>query len=453
MILRPALLIAVSLLLVASPARADVAFRGLAYSRLNLDLRQDNPYEDNLEWHNKVFFQVKADRDEDTQAVFSVLGEHNTYSGRTTRLEYDLSLYEGYVRLRRRNWSFYLGKQLVDWSQSDVSVLDSINPRDLTEFVTREDEFIKIPTLMARAVYTGENDSWEFLYEPFYTPSKLRLYGTDWSLLSNKAVGEYQGQIDTNTFMQQGYKPGIDDYPAYNGVNGSLAARWVHHGDQFDYQLQAFNGWAVLPLFDFNKDFAKYLAAQPEGARRTLETLSPQEVIAYSPLYKSRPARQTQLGAGLSGAVGESTVRAEVAVVEPQQLYTNNFELTEHTVVSATAGIDRFFFGGKVYGNLAYVGAFVGQYPAEGLYLAKQFNHFAVGVLRGSFFDDQFTPEARAILQIPQADYMLNVRLPLRVSDNTQVAAGVYYFDGPGESIFGQFRENSFFYTQLRYAF
>ena len=259
---RFALPIALALLLTAWPARADVTLRGLAYSRLNVDLRQDNPYEDNLEWHNKLFFEVKADKSENVQAVMSVLGEHNTYSGLNTRLEWNLSLYEGYVRLQKSRWNFYLGQQLVDWSQADVSVLDTINPRNLEEFVTREDEFVKIPTLMARAVYSGDDDTLEFLYEPFYSPSKLRLYGNDWALLNNKALGGYQGQIDTGIYMKQGIQPGLNDYPANNAVNGTLAARWVHHGDQFDYQVQALNGWAVLPLYEFNQDFIKYLEAQ-----------------------------------------------------------------------------------------------------------------------------------------------------------------------------------------------
>lgn len=439
----------------APAARAETVMSGVGYSRAGADLRQETPYEDNREWRNKLFLELKADPYEELRAVISVLAEHNTLAGTTTRLGYGLGLYEGYVRLRKGDFDFFVGKQTVDWSKADVSVIDTLNPRNLEEFAGREDEFVKIPTLMARAVYTRGDDTFEAAYVPFYVPSNFQLYGSDWAALNNNAFGAYEGDINLKLYTQQGFKPGIDDYPENNGVNGTVALRWNRMGENFDYQLSYVNGWAQLPLFEFNAEFAKYLAAQPAGARKTLQTLTPQEVLAFSPLYESRPVRQNQLGFGTSGALGESTVRGELTVIHPQELYTTDFKLTENTLAAGTAGFDRFL-PGNLYVNLSYLGAYVADYPRGGLYLVKEWNHLAIGVLRGGFFDERFAPELRAIVNVLEEDYMLNPRLPVKLFDNTTVTAGAYYLQGAQknrDTLFGQFRENSFAYLQLRQSF
>ena len=86
---------------IPASAEAQAALDGLAYSRLNVDLRQATPHEDNLEWRNKLFVSLTGDTDARTRAVFSLLAEHRTLSGMNTRYDFELNLYEGYVRFRR----------------------------------------------------------------------------------------------------------------------------------------------------------------------------------------------------------------------------------------------------------------------------------------------------------------------------------------------------------------
>jgi hypothetical protein len=433
-------------------ASADTSLSGLFYSRANADLQQNSRFEDNREWRNKVFLELKADTSDNTQAVFSLLGEHATLAGSDTSLVYGVALHEGYLRLRSDRFDFYLGKQTVDWSKADVSVVDTINPRNFEEFAAREEEFVKIPSLMLRAVYSGDEHTFEALYVPVYHPSQFNLYGSDWAMLNNDALGDYQGEIDLGLYTKQNLKPGLDDYPEQNFINGTIGGRWGYRGEEFDYQVSYVNGWELLPLFEFNQDFASYLAAQPEGARKTLQTLTPQEFAAFSPLYRSRPIRQNQLGFGTSGYLGDSTVRAEVTVVHPQELYTNDFRLSEHSISAATFGIDRFL-PANLYLNVSYLGAHVGQYPSGGLYLVREWNHFGVAVLRGTYFGDRFAPELRSMANILRGDYMLNPRLPYKLADNTTLSVGAYYMQGKQDSIFGQFRQNNFAYVQLRQSF
>ncbi len=356
------------------------------------------------------------------------------------------------MRHRTGDFDLFVGKQKVNWGVGDVSVLDAINPRNMEEFVAREDEFAKLPVLMVRGVYLLDNGSMEFIYQPFYEPTNMPLFGSDWAMINNEAVGAYRGEIDVDAVFLQGAKPGIEAFPEANAVNGALAGRWNTSGDSFDYQVQIVNGWELFPLFEFNPDFVRYLEAQPEGARRTLESLSPQEALAYAPLYESRPIRQTMVGGGMSGFLGDWTLRAEAASIHPQELYTTDFKLTEHTIATGSFGLDRFL-PWSLYANVTYLAAWISGYPDEGLFLVDPYNHFVVGLLRGGYFDDLLTPELRVVYNIGRGDSMVNPRIPIRLADAVQLTLGAYLLSGEAETIFGQFSDNGFGYAQLRYAY
>lgn len=425
---------------------------GFGYSRLNVDLRLDNPHDDHLELRNKLFVQFEGEPRDNLRAVFSILAEHNTLTAQETRLEYSLQLYEAYVRLRTGDFDLFVGKQIADWGMADASVVNNLNPSDLSEFITREDEFLTLPVTMIRGVYYRGDHQFEVAYVPFYKPSRMDFYGSDWAMVNGGTLAEYRGEVDADAFARQGVTPGIDRFPDDNFVNGTIGGRWVYHGLDFDYQLSLINGWELFPLFEFNPEFIEYLEAQPEGAMRTIESLQPQEIIAFSPLYESRPIRQTQLGGGIAGVLGESTTRAELAVITPQELYTQDLELTRHTIVAGTAGIDRFL-PFNVYANLSYLGAYISDYPQGGLMLLDQYNHYLVGILRGSYLGERFTPEIRGMANLGKQDFFINPRLPYRVTDDLQLTLGMYLIQGDEDTMFGQFSDNSFVYTQARYAF
>ena len=425
---------------------------GLGYSRLNVDLRLDNPHDDHLEWRNKLFVQFEGEPRDNWRAVFSVLAEHNTLTAQETRLEYELALYEAYGRYRSGDFDLYVGRQIADWGMADASVVDNLNPRDLSEFITREDEFTKLPVTMLRGVYYSGDNQFELAYIPFYKPSRMDFYGSDWALVNGGTLAEYRGDVDADAFARQGVRPGVDKFPDDNFVNGTVGARWVHHGLDFDYQLSVINGWELFPLFEFNPDFVEYLEAQPEGALRTIESLQPQEIIAYSPLYESRPIRQTQIGGGMAGILGDSTARAEAAVITPQELYTQDLELTRHTIATGTVGVDRFL-PLNIYANLSYLGAWISDYPEEGLMLLDRYNHYVIALLRASYLGERLTPEFRGMFNLGQSDFFINPRLPYRVTDNVQLTLGLYLIEGDEDTMLGQFSDNSFVYTQLRYAF
>ncbi len=445
--------LAAALLVPAGRAVADSTFGGVVYSRLNLDLQQDDPWEDHLEWRNKLFVRLQSDVGDDTQAVFSTLLEHNTLTSQETVADYRLGLWEGYVRFRWDDFELFAGKQIADWGMSDASVVDVLNPRDLTEFVKVEEEFAKLPVLMLRGVYITGDEQFELAYVPFYVPSELSLYGSDWSLVKRGALADIQeGDLDADAFARQGIQPGYEEYPPYNAVNGMVAARWLHLGYDFDYQITVMNGWELLPLFKFEPDFLTYVNSQEGSARETLESLQPQEIAAYAPLYRSRPIRQTQVGGGFAGILGDSTVRGEVSVVHPQELYTSRFELTEHTIAMGTFGIDRFL-PGNIYANVNYLGAWVGQYPDEGLYLIDRYNHFLLGVLRGSYLGETLAPEIRAIVSLSDFGWFVNPKIPYKLTDNLQMTLGAYIIKGGEDTIFGQFQDNSYTYLQAKYSF
>ncbi|MFA4872180.1 MAG: hypothetical protein WC610_03965 [Patescibacteria group bacterium] len=76
---------------------------------------------------------------------------------------------EGYLEYIRNRFRLRVGKQIFDWSVTDlVSPSDNLNPRDWTHLV--EWEKIGVPAIDVRM---GYDHFLEFVYVPYFTPSKL----------------------------------------------------------------------------------------------------------------------------------------------------------------------------------------------------------------------------------------------------------------------------------------
>ena len=76
---------------------------------------------------------------------------------------------EGYIEYIRNQFRFRVGKQIFDWSVTDlVSPSDNLNPRDWTHLI--EWEKVGVPAIDIRM---GYDHFLEFVYIPYFTPSKL----------------------------------------------------------------------------------------------------------------------------------------------------------------------------------------------------------------------------------------------------------------------------------------
>ncbi|MCU1385642.1 MAG: hypothetical protein JWL71_4339 [Acidobacteria bacterium] len=123
-------------------------------------------------------------------------------------------------------FSLDVGKQFIRWGRADIlNPTDRFAPRDFMNVI--DPDFL--PVLGVRpAIHLG-NETFEVVWVPRLTPSRLPLFDQRWTVL-----------------------PGIGDLGVQDG--GSLipkrsqqGARWNHTGERFEMSLSYFDGFNHLP--------------------------------------------------------------------------------------------------------------------------------------------------------------------------------------------------------------
>ena len=138
-----------------------------------------------------------------------------------------LNLREAYISYRFEQSSVQIGKQIFDWSVTDIiSPSDNINPRDFTDLA--EWERIGVPAV---SVQIGYETFLELVYVPVFTPSKMPQGNWEREL----PVGLSYGDLDMPNH-------GVGQFAVCFGtVVGSwdLGASW-YHGYSFNPAVDSF---------------------------------------------------------------------------------------------------------------------------------------------------------------------------------------------------------------------
>jgi hypothetical protein len=130
------------------------------------------------------------------------------------------------VALTSRYVSLDLGKQFIRWGRTDIlSPVDRFAPRDYLNVL--DSEFL--PVLGARASIRAGGETFELVWVPQMTPSRLPLLGRRWTIVPPEVAGftlEDHGSVFPDT-SEQGF-------------------RWSHSG-RFEMGLSVFDGFNHLP--------------------------------------------------------------------------------------------------------------------------------------------------------------------------------------------------------------
>ena len=129
--------------------------------------------------------------------------------------------------LTRGPFTVDLGKQFIRWGKADIiNPTDRFAPRDFTNLV--DTEFLAVTG--ARAVVQHRNETFEGVWVPRLTPSRVPLFDQRWTVLPAEAA--QVAIVDAGSELPGGPQVGL---------------RWGHVGGGFEYSLSFFNGFNTLP--------------------------------------------------------------------------------------------------------------------------------------------------------------------------------------------------------------
>ena len=133
--------------------------------------------------------------------------------------------------LTRGPFTVDLGKQFIRWGKADViNPTDRFAPRDFINLV--DTEFLAVTG--ARAVVQHRNETFEGVWVPRFTPSRVPLFDERWTVVPAEAANVTI--VDAGSELPGGSQIGL---------------RWGHVGGGFEYSLSFFNGFNALPNIGF----------------------------------------------------------------------------------------------------------------------------------------------------------------------------------------------------------
>jgi hypothetical protein len=123
------------------------------------------------------------------------------------------------------------GKQFIRWGKTDIlTPTDRFAPRDFLRVV--DNDFLAVTA--ARVTYERGADTWDLVYVPRFTPSRIPLLNQRWVVLP-EAAPEGLSLVDAGARFPGGPQVGL---------------RWNHVGRAFEGALAVYDGFNHLPVLD-----------------------------------------------------------------------------------------------------------------------------------------------------------------------------------------------------------
>ena len=357
------------------------------------------------------------------------------YMGHIQRTDW---LRDCYLDYTKGPWFLRLGKQQVAWGQADgITILDRVNPIDLTEYWLPDFVDLRIPLWMANINYSPKlNSNLQLLIipdfeqstsAPAYAPFAFRSVNlfenanklAHWSLgVDTFFPGK---QFDNSTFaLQWQDRIGDLDYTLNYLYGYYYSARLV--GLTSTYYVRSFKVWRMYGG-SFNKTFTNPGPLQGVTLRGD---------FAY---YNDEP---TYYGLDTSRKGFERWNNIFWLIGADKYVVTNwlvSFQFAQYIMEHAKPHILNYQpLNAYTYGP---------QDQVENIFTLK---------ISTDFMHERLKPE---ILWSFTDDNQGKVspKVTYELKDNIWLTAGIHYFYGNEQDSNGQFRDNSQFYTQIKYTF
>lgn len=362
-----------------------------------------------------------------------------------------------YLDYTRGNWFFRIGKQQVAWGQADgITVLDRINPVDLSEFWLPDFVDLRIPLWMVNINYSPKtNSNLQLLFIPDFQQSEAAFLGAPFCFRSFKEFDNFMTQQ-----MKVGNRFDIRlNMPGHGFSDAAWGVQWSDRIEKFDVD------YTLNFLYSHYPNARNLISTRVNGAGPNITYV----VNRNFPVWRIYGASFNKT-VTKPGLLQGFTFRGDFAYYNDEPTYFGS------PTANSTKGYKRWdnkFWVIGVDKNLLTrwtVSAQFGQYILE---------HAKVGrtVAQESYPMNPYTygpmDQVENIFSLKIGSHFLNDRLLTEVSwngtddpqgrlspkisyeikNNFWVTCGFHYFYGNEWDTNGQFKDNSEFFTNLKYSF
>lgn len=361
--------------------------------------------------------------------------------------DYDLDLFEGYLHWSQGPCEFRLGKQIVRWGKTDqISPVDNINSQDLREFIVPDLEDRKIPNWMARIQIFSDFFTLEGVYIPFFEPSRMDYFGTDWAVYQHLKQDIHDSSLPSPL---KNYVKGLsvhEDEPAKTFENGEWGARVSSTINNWDITLSYLYAWEDLPHYqnfpikNFNVDgslsFQDLLNALG-GAAMTEEDID----VTYK--------RSNIYGFEFETTAGKIGLRGEAAYFEKQSFLTNSLTSIETPVFFYVLGGD-YLGVNDWYVNVQFAHQIISDHADDIIYFRRN-NTSLNGEISKEFWRGNLEAVLRYNYGLSDNGYYLYPRITLKYVHNLEITLGANLFGGDNDTLMGRHNANDQVFVSFKY--
>ncbi len=388
----------------------NISFRGFIQAKGAVDTNNDSANEHDYTFYNNARLEGKWTFEGNRNYIFaSIDSEYLWFGPYNDEEDYDFDLFEGYIFWATNSIDLTVGKQIIRWGKTDqISPVDNLNPQDLREFIIPDFEDRKIPNWMARGRFFSDFATIEGVYLPFFEPSRMDYFGTDWAI-----------------FQHLNQRSVHEEEPASNLKNGECGVRVTTTVAGWDLGLSYLYAWEDLPYFE------------------TFPTDSGDVRVTYK--------RLDILGFEFETTVGEIGLRGEAAYFDSQSFLTENLTSTRKIVYHYILGVD---YSGENdwYINIQFSHQIIKNYDSTILYFNRN-NPSLCGEISKEFWEGYFEADLKYNFALNENSFYLSPRIICSYVPNLDITLGLNIFEGDPDTLMGLYDANDQVYIDFKYHF
>ncbi len=444
-----------------STAYKSYSFRGFVQFGIKEDINHDRPTENELTLRNKARLEFKwrlfqpaiisgAETNSNDVTVFlSLQSDYLWFGPQEVEDDYDLDLFEAYVRFVHNPIELTIGKQIVRWGKTDqISPVDNLNPQDLREFITEDYEDRKIPIFMARLLVPLKLFTVESVYIPFFEPARIDYYGTDWAIYQHLKADAQRAPISPllKQYVQQ--REVEESEPAHTLQNGEAGVRITTTLKDWDVGISYLYTWEDLP--HFSSFPIKNLRVKDSASFDSVEQ-SLKNIIVTDEDIKVDYKRCNVAGLEFESTIGDFGIRGEFAYFSKQSFIASDLRSRETPVYHYVLGID-YAGANDWYANIQLSHQILDNYSREMLYMNKH-NIFLNGKLRKGFWNGDLACRIKYNIGLSEKSYYINPSLLIKYFDNLEITLGMDILGGNDDTLLGYYDKNDQYYLKVKYIY
>lgn len=333
---------------------------------------------------------------------------HNDILPEETKIE----LRELFLNYGKENWNVKIGRQIVIWGNSDgMRITDLVSPMDMTEFLARDYDDIRMPVDAIRLQWTNTKMQAELIYIP----------------IPEFFIIPYSKDNPWTVFRNTGKDYDVSEYrPNKSLKNSEIGGKLSFFLPGFDMSITALRTWNKKPV---------YTARISE-----IETQ-----INLDAHY----SRMSMIGLNFSLPLSKFVIRGEAAEYIDELYQTKENSYTSVNSFNSLIGAD--------------------YYPGDEWTITAQYSHKIIQDYKKSIESDKNTQIStlsitkkliRSTLSLSTFTYyditnkssFTRASADYALSDEIHIILGYDYFTG-NKGLYGKYKDNSEIWFKAKYSF